>query len=77
VLHTVIEDSGLAQSDDALFDSWDALHPATADEDEAGQNSGRGQGSMSASEATVKMPYDLSPARLRCMQLAEELAMTS
>jgi hypothetical protein len=31
---------------------------------------------MSAFEATGKMPYDFSPARLRCMQLAEELAKT-
>ncbi|QEV16245.1 MerR family transcriptional regulator [Streptomyces alboniger] len=75
VLQAVIEDSGLARSDDALFDSWDALHPATADEgeDEGGQISGRGQESMSAFEATGKMPYDFSPARLRCMELAEEL----
>jgi DNA-binding transcriptional MerR regulator len=73
-LQTVIEDSGLAQGDDALFDSWDALHPVTAGEDEAGQHSGSGQESMSAVEAIGKMPYDLSPARLRCMQLAEELA---
>ncbi|MFF7245530.1 MerR family transcriptional regulator [Embleya sp. NPDC008237] len=72
VLQAVIEDSGLAQSDDALFDSWDALHPATADE--AGQSSGRGQDTMTAVEAIGKMPYDFSPARLRCMELAEELA---
>ncbi|WP_184960487.1 MerR family transcriptional regulator [Nonomuraea endophytica] len=65
-LQAVIEDSGLAASDDALFDSWDALHPATADE--------AGQESMSVFEATGKMPYDFSPARLRCMELAEELA---
>ncbi|MGW3321428.1 MerR family DNA-binding transcriptional regulator [Streptomyces virginiae] len=76
VLQAVIEDSGLAQSDDALFDSWDALHPATADQGEggAGQSSGRGQESMSAFEAIGKMPYDFSPARLRCMELAEHIA---
>ncbi|MGW7430977.1 MerR family transcriptional regulator [Streptomyces sp. NPDC054861] len=76
VLHAVIEDSGLARSDDALFDSWDASHPVAADEceDEAGRSSGRGNESMSAGEATGKMPYDFSPARLRCMELAEELA---
>lgn len=28
---------------------------------------------MSALEAIGKMPYDFSPARLRCMELAEEL----
>jgi DNA-binding transcriptional MerR regulator len=75
-LQAVIEDSGSAQSDEALFDSWEALHPATADddEDEAGRGSGRGQEFMSAVRAVGKMPYDLSPARLRCMELAEELA---
>ncbi|MFH9199531.1 MerR family transcriptional regulator [Streptomyces anulatus] len=76
-LHAVIEDSGLAASDDALFDSWDALHPPAADEGagevEIGPNSGRGHGFMSVLEAIGKMPYDFSPARLRCMELAEEL----
>ncbi|MFD2026609.1 MerR family transcriptional regulator [Promicromonospora aerolata] len=78
-LEAVIEESGLAQEDDALFDSWDALHPVTADEgaDEAGRSSGREQGTMSAFEATGKMPYDFSPARLRCIQLAGELSTAS
>ena len=77
VLNAVIEDSGLAREDDELFDSWDALHPATAgqDEDGADQHSGSGQRSMSAFEAVGKMPYDFSPARLRCMQLALELSV--
>lgn len=76
VLQAVFEDSGSAQSDEALFDSWEALHPATGDrgEDEAGRGSGRGQGSMSAVEALGKMPYDFSPARLRCTELAQEIA---
>ena len=69
-LHAVIDDSGLAQEDDALFDSWDALHPETADENE----DKAGQGSMSVGEAIGKMPYDFSPARLRCMELAQEIA---
>lgn len=75
-LHAVIEDSGLAEDDDALFDAWDALHPATVDEDEpeAGQGSGGRHESMSAYEAIGRMPYDFSPARLRCMELAGELA---
>ncbi|MEU3853764.1 MerR family transcriptional regulator [Streptomyces sp. NPDC029554] len=75
-LQAAIEDSGLAEGDDALFDSWDTLHPATVDEgeDEAGRGSGREQKTMSAFEAVGKMPYDFSPARLRCMELAEELA---
>ncbi|MFC8075316.1 MerR family transcriptional regulator [Streptomyces sp. NPDC057307] len=66
-LHAVIEESGLEKDDEALFDVWDTLHPATDDdgEDEAD--------SMSVLEAIGKMPYDFSPARLRCMELAEEL----
>ncbi|MDT0390871.1 MerR family transcriptional regulator [Streptomyces dubilierae] len=75
-LQAAIEDSGLAEGDDPLFDSWDTLHPATVDEgeDEAGRSSGREQKTMSVFEAVGKMPYDFSPARLRCMELAEELA---
>ncbi len=75
-LEAVMEDAGSAQSDEALFDSWDALHPATADDDEdgAGRGPGGGQESTSAARAVAMLPYDLSPARLRCMELAEGLA---
>ncbi|ABS03897.1 MerR family transcriptional regulator [Kineococcus radiotolerans] len=79
VLLAVIEDSGLARSDEALFDSWDALHPAAADDGEDGEDeddlsTGRGRGAMNVLEAVAKMPYDFSPARLRCMELAAEIA---
>jgi DNA-binding transcriptional MerR regulator len=76
-LEAVIEESGLDKDDDALFDAWDTLHPAPADdgEDEADLSSGRREaGSMSAFEAIGKMPYDFSPARWRCMELAIELS---
>lgn len=76
-LQAVIEESGLGKDDDDLFDAWDTLHPATADdgEGEADLSSGRREAdSMSVFEATGKMPYDFSPARLRCMELAEELS---
>ncbi|MFW5420709.1 MerR family transcriptional regulator [Nocardiopsis sp. CNT-189] len=76
-LQAAIEESGLSEDDDALCDAWDALHPAAAEDggDGAGPGGGRGEaGSMSAYEAVGKMPYDFSPARLRCMELAEELA---
>ncbi|MFI2291028.1 MerR family transcriptional regulator [Streptomyces niveus] len=69
-LHAVIEESGLDKDDEALFDAWDTLHPATNDDD----GGRREAGSMSAFEAIGKMPYDFSPARLRCMELAEELS---
>ncbi|MGW6579851.1 MerR family transcriptional regulator [Streptomyces globisporus] len=73
-LHAVIEESGLDEDDDALFDAWDAAHPESGDDEKDGSGSGSGRG-MSVLEATGKMPYDFSPARLRCMELAEEPAV--
>jgi DNA-binding transcriptional MerR regulator len=73
-LLAAIEGSGHAEEDEALFDSWDALHPVADDEDAAGADSGSSHGSMSVADIIGKMPYDFSPARLRCMELAEELA---
>jgi DNA-binding transcriptional MerR regulator len=75
-LHAAIDESGLAQEEDALFDAWDVLHPVTADggESEAGTESGPGHASKSAAEVINMMPYDWSPARLRCVELAQELA---
>ncbi|MGW4035129.1 MerR family transcriptional regulator [Streptomyces sp. NPDC004778] len=72
-LHAVIEESGLDEDDDALFEAWETSNPETGgDENESGSDSGR---VMSVLEATGKMPYDFSPARLRCMELAEELSV--
>ncbi|MEU2075489.1 MerR family transcriptional regulator [Streptomyces sp. NPDC013489] len=74
-LQAVIEESGLDEDDDALFDAWDALHPEDgAHEEEDRSPSRQGDGSMSVLQATGKMPYDFSPARLRCMELVEELS---
>jgi DNA-binding transcriptional MerR regulator len=77
-MEAVFESSGLAASDDTIFDAWDALHPEAADdgvEDVAsGSGSGQAHESMSTVDAVAKMPYDFSPARLRCMELAQEMA---
>ncbi|QIQ06071.1 MerR family transcriptional regulator [Streptomyces liangshanensis] len=68
-LEAAIEKSRLGAGDDDLLDAPDTSYP------EAGPASaGREAGSMSAFEALGKMPYDFSPARLRCMEVAEELA---
>lgn len=72
-LHAVIEESGLDEDDDALFDAWDAAHPEAGEDEENGSGSDSDRG-MSVLEATGKMPYDFSPARLRCMELAMELS---
>ncbi|MGW5068701.1 MerR family transcriptional regulator [Streptomyces cyaneofuscatus] len=84
-LDAFIEESGLAGDDDALFEAWDARDSATTDqeedeeeeEDDGGGDRGSGgrrARTMSAFEAVGRMPYDFSPARLRCMELAEQLA---
>ncbi|WP_324793594.1 MerR family transcriptional regulator [Streptomyces cyaneofuscatus] len=84
-LDAFIEESGLAGDDDALFEAWDARDSATTgqekDDEEAEDEDGGDRGSggrrtrtMSAFEAVGRMPYDFSPARLRCMELAEQLA---
>ncbi|MFJ3995586.1 MerR family transcriptional regulator [Streptomyces parvus] len=72
-LHAAIEELGLDADDDALFDAWDAAHPETGDDEENGSGPISGR-AMSVLEATGKMPYDFSPARLRCTELAEELS---
>jgi len=75
-LDDVIDESGLAQSNEALVDSWEALHPATADEgeDDASQGAGSGEKCVSLIDAIGMMPYDYSPAQLHCMELVQELA---
>lgn len=71
-LDTAIVESGLARDDEALLDAWEASPPAAADGDTG--RAGRGSGSTSVLGAVRQMPYDFSPARLRCMELAVELA---
>lgn len=72
-LSSVIEESGQTEDDDALFDSWDALHPEAPDDGEGDQGTcARGESTHEAG-AYEMMPYDFSPARLRCMELALEL----
>lgn len=73
-LDAAINHSGQAQRDDELFDSWDALHPAGAEGGEACQGTGSGEKRVGLIEAIGMMPYDYSPARLRCMELTAELA---
>ncbi|OUE26842.1 Mercuric resistance operon regulatory protein [Clavibacter michiganensis] len=76
-LDAAIRESGQHEDDDALFAEWERLHPDDSDggEDEPGAGPDRGHGSLSAAQALTRMPYDLSPARLRCIELAVELSM--
>ncbi|ALD11823.1 MerR family transcriptional regulator [Clavibacter capsici] len=76
-LDVAIRESGQHQDDDALFDEWERLHPDGADgsEDEPGAGPTRGHGSLTAAQALTRMPYDLSPARLRCQELLVEMGV--
>ncbi|QES46559.1 MerR family transcriptional regulator [Streptomyces venezuelae] len=72
----VIEEMGLEDDCEALFDACEEAHPHnTGGRETAADTAGAEEGRwMSVLEAVGKMPYDLSPARLRCIELAEELA---
>jgi DNA-binding transcriptional MerR regulator len=71
-LQAAIDSSGIPEEEDALFDAWDELHPA--DEPACSSSSPSGaREPRSAVEAVGMMPYDFSPARVRCMEIAAEL----
>ncbi|MEL3945381.1 MerR family transcriptional regulator [Streptomyces sp. LNU-CPARS28] len=60
-LHQAIEAAGLDTAEEKLFEIYDA--------DLQGEETIQ----MSAVEAVTKMPYDFSPARMRCMELTAQL----
>ncbi|MFD6875609.1 MULTISPECIES: MerR family transcriptional regulator [unclassified Streptomyces] len=60
-LEQAIEAAGLDAAEERLFETYDA--------DLKGEEDTR----MSAFEAITKMPYDFSPARMRCMELTARL----
>ncbi|WP_406011720.1 MerR family transcriptional regulator [Streptomyces sp. NBC_00984] len=66
-LMQAIDESGIAGEESALFDAEDA-------EDTAETKTDAEDGGMSAFEAVSRLPHDYSPARLRCMELTQELA---
>lgn len=80
-LMRVIEESGQLDEDDAIFDAWDELHPPEDTDTDTDANADTAPNSdpaagarvRSAADAIRSMPYDLSPARLRCMELALQL----
>ncbi|MEU9237334.1 MerR family transcriptional regulator [Streptomyces subrutilus] len=59
-LHQAIEAAGLHAAEEKLFEIYDA--DLKGEEDDQ----------MSAFEAVAKMPYDFSPARMRCMELTAQ-----
>jgi len=76
-LMRVIKESGQLEEDDAIFDAWDELHPpevADAAPDPAPADVSRAR---SAADIIWSMPYDFSPARVRCMELAVQLGASA
>jgi DNA-binding transcriptional MerR regulator len=66
-LHAAIERSGLAQADEDRLEAWDEAHPETSTDTTCA--------STNLAEAARMMPYDFSPARVRCLELALELTL--
>ncbi len=64
-LLAVIDRDGIAAEEQAVIDAWEADHPDAP---------GPSARVMSAAAAVGAMPYDLSPARARCTELAARLA---
>ncbi|WP_218714124.1 hypothetical protein [Arthrobacter sp. BF1] len=75
-LMRVIEESGQLEEDDALFDAWDELHPPEDVDLAPDPDPAEGSRVRRAAEIIWSMPYDFSPARLRCMELAVQLGAT-
>lgn len=77
VLLRVIMESGQLEEEEAVFDAWEKLHPpedanVAPDPNPVGNSRAR-----SAAEIIRSMPYDFSPARLRSMELAAQLAVAA
>ncbi|WP_257002197.1 hypothetical protein [Streptomyces sp. WZ.A104] len=60
-LMQAIDEAGLDEAEEELFDAYDA------------DLKGEEDTQMTVCEAVTKMPYDFSPARMRCMELTAEL----
>jgi len=73
-LMRVIAESGQLEEDDAIFDAWDESHPQEDADAAPVPDPAEGSRARSAAEIISSMPYDFSPARLRSMELAAQLA---
>lgn len=82
-LQEFIESTDQGENDEALLARWDKaaadrqpepIDPDTVRPDTVRPDSVRKRRRVSAFEALGRMPYDFSRARLRCMEIVEELA---
>ena len=68
-----VEESGQQEEEDAIFDAWDERHPPA--EADAAPDPAPAAGSRLRSTGDVirSMPYDFSPAQVRCLELTLQL----
>jgi hypothetical protein len=76
-LMRVIAESGQLEEDDALFETWDELHPPDDADTAQGPDPAAGARVRNAAQTIRSMPYDFSPARLRCMELVVQLGASA
>ncbi len=74
-LMRVIEESGQLEEDDTLFDTWDDRRSSGQAETQPQPVPLADSRASKAAQTIRSMPYDLSPARLRCMELAVRLGV--
>ena len=72
-LMRVVEESGQLEEDDDLFDAWDERDRRERGEAQAPRGPLADSRARNAARTIHSMPYDLSPARIRCMELAVQL----
>jgi DNA-binding transcriptional MerR regulator len=76
-LMRVIEESGQLAEDDAIFDAWDELHPPEDADAVPDPDPADGSRAKSVADIIWSMPYDFSPARVRCIELAIQLGASA
>jgi len=76
-LMRVIEESGQLAEDDAIFEAWDELHPPEDADSTPAPDPADGSRAKSVADIIWSMPYDFSPARVRCMELAIQLGASA
>ncbi len=68
----VIEESGRNAEDEAIIAAWDESHP-DGNVEASDSQAPEGVRARNAAEVIRSMPYDFSPARLRCMEMVVRL----
>ena len=66
----IVEESGQLEEDAEVFATWEESHPGEGMDAAPDAVSSKGAPARRAADIIRSLPYDVSPARLRCMELA-------